>query len=56
VGGVAIKDGCISSTNLTRLIADDDLSVERSRFFGRVILGIGSNITTMNIFDRDIPK
>ena len=38
VGSVAIEDGCIASADLTGVVKDDDLGVERRGFFGRVIL------------------
>jgi len=56
VGGVAVKNWSIASTNLTRVVEDNDLSVERSSLLGGVILGVGSNITTTNILDRNVPE
>jgi len=38
VGSVAIEDGCIASADLTGMVKDDDLGVERRGFFGRIIL------------------
>ncbi len=56
VGGMAIKDGSISRTNLTRVVEDDDLSIERRSLLGWVILGVRGNITTADILDRHVPK
>jgi hypothetical protein len=55
VGGVAIKDGGITSTNLSGVVKDNDLSVERSGLFSRVILGVGGDVSTTNILNRDVP-
>ena len=56
VGGMAIKDGSISGTNLTRVVKHDDLSVEGCSLLSRVILGVRSDITAANILDRHVPK
>jgi hypothetical protein len=56
VGGVAIKDRSVSSTNLTRVVEDDNLSIEGCSLFGRVILRVGSNITAADILNRHVPK
>jgi hypothetical protein len=53
---MAIKDGSISGTNLTRVVEDDDLSIEGCSLLGRVILGIRSDITAADILDRHVPK
>jgi hypothetical protein len=37
------------------VVEDDNLSVERSGFLGGVVLGVGGNISTTNILDRDVP-
>jgi hypothetical protein len=54
VGGVAIKNWSVTSTDLTRVIEDDDLGVERLGTFGRVILGVTSNVTTTDFLDGDV--
>jgi hypothetical protein len=56
MGSVTIQDGSISGTNLTRVVKDDNLSVERGSLLCRVVLGIRSNITTTNILDRNVPE
>jgi hypothetical protein len=56
VGSMAIKDGSISGTNLTRVVEDDDLSIEGRGLLGRVILGVRSDITAADILDRHVPK
>lgn len=56
VGGMAIKDRSVSSTNLTRVVEDDNLSIEGRSLFGRVILGVRSDIAAADILDRHVPK
>ena len=55
VGSVAIEDGSVTSTDLTRVVEDNDLSVEGSGLLGRVVLGVGGNVSTTDIFDRHVP-
>ena len=55
VGGVAIKDGGVSGTNLTRVVEDNDLCVEGLGLLGRVVLRVGRNVSTANFLDRDVP-
>jgi hypothetical protein len=54
VSSMAIKHWCVTCTNLTRVIEDDDLGIERVGALGWVILGVTSNITTTNFLDRDV--
>ena len=56
MGSMAIKDRSISGANLTRVVEDDDLSIEGRSLLRRVILGVRSDITAADIFDRDVPK
>ena len=44
VGGVAVEDWGVTSTNLTRVVENDDLSVEGVGTLGRIILRVTSNI------------
>ena len=53
MGSVAIEHGGISVLDLTGVVHDDDLRVERSDFFGWVILGIGSDVSSADILDGD---
>ena len=55
VGGVAIEHGGVTGTNLTRVVEDDDLSVERSGLLGGVILGVRGDVTPANILNRHVP-
>jgi len=54
VGRMAIEDRSITSTNLTGVVEDDDLGVERRSLLGRVILGVGSDIAAANILDGHV--
>jgi len=54
MSGVAIEDWCVTSTDLTWVVKNDDLSVERSSFLGWVVLGVGANVSTTDIFDGNV--
>jgi hypothetical protein len=54
VGSVAIQDWSVTSTDLTRVVEDNDLGVERVGTLGRVVLGVTGNVTTTNFLDRDV--
>ena len=55
MGGVAVKYGRVTSTDLTRVVKDDDLRGERRGLLGGVVLGVGGDVTTADILDRDVP-
>lgn len=55
VGGMAIEDGGVTGTNLTRVVEDDDLSVEGSGLLSGVVLRVRGNISTTDILNRDVP-
>jgi len=46
VGGVAVENWGVTSTNLTRVVEDNDLSVERTGTHGRVVLGVTTDVST----------
>jgi hypothetical protein len=54
VGSVAVQDGCVTGTDLARVVEDDDLGVEGSGTHGGVVLGVTSNVTTADILDGDV--
>jgi hypothetical protein len=54
VSGVAIQNWCISSTDLTGVIEDNDLGIERVAALGRIILGVSAYVTTSDFLDRDV--
>ena len=56
MGGVTIEDGGVTSANLPGMVKDDDLGVEGSSLFSRVILRIGGDVSTTNILDGDVPR
>jgi len=55
VGSVAIEDGSVTSTDLTGVVEDNDLSVEGTGLLGGVVLGVGGNVSTTDILDRHVP-
>lgn len=54
VGGVAIENGCVSGTDLTRVVEDNDLGVEGSGSLGGVVLGVTSNVSTANFLNGNV--
>jgi len=54
VGSVAIEDGCVTSTDLTRVVQDDNLGVEGVTTLGGVVLGVTGNVTTTDLLDGDV--
>jgi len=51
MGGVTIKYWAISSNDLTRVIKDNDLSVESNGFSGWVVFGIGGDVSSFDFFN-----
>ena len=41
---MAIKHGCVASTDLTGVIENNDLGVERSGLLGRVVFGVRADL------------
>ena len=54
VSSVAVKHRCVTSANLTRVVKDDDLGVERIGTLGGVVLRVTSNVATTNLLDGDV--
>ena len=54
VGGMAVKHWCITSTDLARVVENDDLGVEGVGTLGRVALGVTSNVATTDLLDGDV--
>ncbi len=54
VGSVAIEHWCVTSTNLARMVENNDLGVERIGTLRRVGLGVTSNVTTTDLLDGDV--
>ena len=54
VSSVAIEDGGVAGTDLTRVVEDDDLGVEGSGLLGGVVLGVGGDVATADILDGHV--
>ena len=54
VGSMAVKNRSIASADLTRVVENDDLSVEGVGTLGWVVLGVTSNVSTADFLDRDV--
>jgi hypothetical protein len=54
VGGVAIQDWSISGTDLTRVVEDNDLGVERIATLGGVVLGVAAHVSTTDFLDGNV--
>ena len=54
VGSVAVEDWCVTSTDLTRVVEDDDLGVEGLGTLGGVVLGVTGNVATTDLLDGDV--
>ena len=54
VGSVAIEDGCVTGTDLTRVVQNDNLGVEGVATLGGVVLGVTSNVATTDLLDGDV--
>jgi hypothetical protein len=51
---VAIQDWGITSTDLTRVVEDNNLGVERFTSLGRIVLGITTDISTTDFLDGNV--
>lgn len=54
MGGVAVEDWCVTSSNLAGVIQDNDLGIEGLGTLGRVVLGVTCHITTTDLLDGDV--
>jgi len=54
VGGVAIEDWCVTGTNLSRVVQDDDLGIEGVATLRRVVLGVTSDVSTTDFLDGNV--
>ena len=54
VGSVAVQDGSVTSTDLTGVVQDNDLSIEGGSAHGRVVLGVTSDVATTDLLDGDV--
>lgn len=54
VGGVAIEDWCVTSADLTGVAHDDNLGEEGVGATGRVVLGITTDVTALDVLDGNV--
>jgi len=54
VSSVAIKHWCVTILDLTWMVEDDNLSDEGGGILGWVILGVGADITSLDILDGQV--
>merc|ERR1719402_1474840 len=54
MGGVAIQHWRVSVADLSRVVQDDDLGGEVGHAGGGLVLGVGSNVSSLDILDRDV--
>ena len=54
MGGVAIEDWGVTSTDLARVVEDNDLGVEGVGTLGRIVLGVTSDVATTDFLDGDV--
>jgi len=54
VSGMAIQNWSVSSADLTGMVEDDDLSVERVAAFGWIVLGVTADIASSDFLDGDV--
>jgi len=54
VSGVAIQDWRVTVANLSRVVEHDDLGGEVGAASGWVVLGVGGDVSTLDVLDRDV--
>jgi len=54
VSGVAIQDWRVTVANLSRVVEHDDLGGEVGAAGGWVVLGVGGDVSTLDVLDRDV--
>lgn len=54
MGGVAIENGSVTGTDLTRVVEDNNLGGERVATLRGVVLGVTSNVTSSDILNGDV--
>ena len=54
VGSVAVEDGGVAGADLTGVVEDNDLGVERSSAGGGVVLGVRGDVATADVLDGDV--
>lgn len=54
VGGVAVENRCVTSADLSRVVHDNNLGVERSSLSGWGVLGVTGDVTTSDVLDGNV--
>ena len=54
VSSMAIKDGAVSVGDLSRVVEDNDLGGEVRHTGGGLVLGVGGDISSLDVLDGDI--
>merc|ERR1719393_463260 len=54
VSGVTIKDGAVAVGHLSGVVEDDDLGGEVSHTSGGLVLGVGGDVSSLYVLDRDV--
>jgi hypothetical protein len=54
VGSVAIEHWGVTSTDLTRVVKNDDLGIKGGSLLGGIVLGVGSDVSTTDILDGNV--
>merc|ERR1719393_692662 len=54
VSGVAIKDGAVAVGDLSRVVKDNDLGGEVRHTCGGLVLGVGGDISSLDVLDGDV--
>jgi len=54
VGGVAIQNRGVTFLDLTWVVQDDDLGVERLRLESWIVFGVGANVSSSDVLDGDV--
>ena len=54
MSGVAIKDGAVAVGHLSGVVEDDDLGGEVSHTGGGLVLGVGGDVSSLDVLDGDV--
>ena len=54
MGSVAVKDRGVAGTDLSRVVEDNDLGVERSGLLSGVVLGVGADVSSSDVLDGNV--
>ena len=54
MSGVTIKDGAVAIRDLSRVVEDNDLGGEVRHTGGGLVLGVGGDISSLDVLDGDV--